>query len=663
MKVSKNILFILLLLLSHGIFSENTGGLSEDSILKVKKSVYEVIVKKPDEKNITYEKELPMHLIPFAIRTDKYYSIGSAFAIGANQFVSAAHVFLLGEGSQYKEIFLRNNNGEVFQIDKIVKYSDHRDFVFFTLLELKNNDFLPLNEDPKLNNRVYAVGNAHGEGIIIRDGLLTSETPEEEEGEWNWLRFSAAASPGNSGGPLLDTRGAVIGVILKKSESENLNFALPIKEVIKFKKDTAISHKKFAYRLDNMNRVNHEEYNFTTELPKSYPDLNNILYSHMKQYTETLLNDTYKKYESTIFPNGEKSLALLHDTRYATIFPNLIAESKDGYWSTYRPSEIQTSDLKNNGYLKYGSLDNYYLLYIKKPDNLPLAEFINNSKTFMDTVLEGIPLTRTIGSDKVRITSLDKATESFQYKDKYNRNWIVNSWLIPYSDEKVLIFTLPIPGGSISILRLGSTGRVDINYMIDTKIMTDFIYYSYYGTLNDWKEFLALKDILPEAFSKIKFEYESGKKLSFQNQLINVTYNTSVLEINDDSDMQLVFSYFYHKKKLKWDISGVIFGANKNTQTAFSIYRTNKPDQKLKDSYIDDWDKIMNKKFPYNKLPYANDGETTISSTYPVLGDKNQDPEYIYTITYSEDGTVKDEKVENILNKIFSSTSFTDISY
>jgi S1-C subfamily serine protease len=41
-------------------------------------------------------------------------------------------------------------------------------------------------------------------------------TPEARYGNWKWLRFSAAASPGNSGGPLLDSKGNVIGIVLRR---------------------------------------------------------------------------------------------------------------------------------------------------------------------------------------------------------------------------------------------------------------------------------------------------------------------------------------------------------------------------------------------------------------------------------------------------------------
>src|SRR5581483_8096915 len=91
---------------------------------------------------------------------------------------------------------------------------------------------LDTNAKPSLNSVVYAVGNALGTGVVIRDGLYTSDTPEDENGRWKWMRFSAAASPGNSGGPLLDQDGKVIGVVLMKSPNENLNYALPIGEVL-----------------------------------------------------------------------------------------------------------------------------------------------------------------------------------------------------------------------------------------------------------------------------------------------------------------------------------------------------------------------------------------------------------------------------------------------
>ena len=112
-------LFLLLPLLScqtagNGVKSTSPAvTLDKEIISQVKKAVFEVVVPKPVEKNITYEKPLPMDLVPYAVRTDKYYSVGTAFAIGANKFVTAEHVMNLLVDSQFKEMFLRDKEGNI----------------------------------------------------------------------------------------------------------------------------------------------------------------------------------------------------------------------------------------------------------------------------------------------------------------------------------------------------------------------------------------------------------------------------------------------------------------------------------------------------------------------------------------------------------------------
>ncbi|MDH5719389.1 MAG: serine protease [Spirochaetia bacterium] len=294
----------LLLISIYNIAAQETGnGLSSLTIETINEAVYEVIVKKNEPIDVTYEKELPMHLIPYAVRNDKYISIGSAFAIESNKYVSAAHVMPIGDGSQYREVFIRDKKGNVFEIDNILNYSDHRDFVVFNLKNKKAAKFLSIDKNPVLNEKVYAVGNALGEGIVIRDGLYTSNTPEQENGEWKWIRFSAAASPGNSGGPLLNKNGKVIGIVCMKSSNENLNYALPIGEALT-EKPIAISHKQIKYGLDNMSYSDYDIYHKEFNLPDTYKSLNEKFEKDTKEYTEKILKGMFNKYEKEIFPRG-----------------------------------------------------------------------------------------------------------------------------------------------------------------------------------------------------------------------------------------------------------------------------------------------------------------------------------------------------------------------
>ena len=93
-------------------------GLSADAQQRVRAATFEVVQLKPDDGEVTYERALPMELIPYQQRVDKYVSIGTAFAIGPNRFVTAAHVISRGTGSQFGPPALRDAAGAVYAIDK-----------------------------------------------------------------------------------------------------------------------------------------------------------------------------------------------------------------------------------------------------------------------------------------------------------------------------------------------------------------------------------------------------------------------------------------------------------------------------------------------------------------------------------------------------------------
>ena len=228
--------------------------LSAEVLQSLRKATFEVVLEKPTTDSLTYEKPLPFDLLPYRVRNDKYESIGTAFALDNGQFVSAAHVMGLASESVRRRIHLRDPGGKIIDIDQIQKYSMGRDFIVFTVKNYQPAGRLTTNSSAQANDKVFAVGNALGDGIIVRDGLYTSDTPEEEDGRWKWLRFSAAASPGNSGGPLVDREGRVIGVVLRKSQNENLNFALPIAEVLKAPKQAEL-RVKAIFKLDITDRT------------------------------------------------------------------------------------------------------------------------------------------------------------------------------------------------------------------------------------------------------------------------------------------------------------------------------------------------------------------------------------------------------------------------
>ena len=87
---------------------------------------------------------------------------------------------------------------------------------------------LPLGDSDvvRIGENVYVVGNSKGLGGTFSDGIISSR---REKSMKERLLMTAPISPGSSGGPVLNSKGEVIGVsFMTLVGGQNLNFAIPI---------------------------------------------------------------------------------------------------------------------------------------------------------------------------------------------------------------------------------------------------------------------------------------------------------------------------------------------------------------------------------------------------------------------------------------------------
>ena len=91
---------------------------------------------------------------------------------------------------------------------------------------------LALSDNLRVGDHVVAIGSPLGLEGTVSDGII-SALRAESPGE-NWIQTTAPVSHGNSGGPLLDMKGDVVGTItwgVNLEEGQNLNFAIPSDEI------------------------------------------------------------------------------------------------------------------------------------------------------------------------------------------------------------------------------------------------------------------------------------------------------------------------------------------------------------------------------------------------------------------------------------------------
>ena len=609
---------------------------------KIDAATFEVVIPKAVDDPLTYEKPLPLDLLPYQERTDKYFSVGTAFSLGNNRYVTAGHVLMVALGDLTGPPALRDASGHVYAIDKIEKFSLQQDFVMFSLKEQPGNAAFETNTKPALNSVVYAVGNALGTGVIIRDGLYTSDTPEEENGRWKWVRFSAAASPGNSGGPLLDQGGKVIGVVLMKSANENLNYALPISEVLNAPSNLAVMDNRMSYQLDILDYDQNGHFKAQFPLPVSYADFGATFLKLQNDYNEQQLKALLQQQSGELFPHGAGSNHILRDTPELSFFPELIVHNRSGQWE-YAGRELNRVPLTSNGYVASGYVGHNFLMHLRRPDDMKAATFYDDPKQMMDLVLKTGYWYRQVGPEKIKITSLGKPTTDSTYTDSWQRHWKVYVWPQPYINTEVVMFALPVPDGYAIIMRMNPS-IITHDSMIDLKALTDFFNVDYGGTLTQWKEFLAQSALLPDALKATRIDVDYGKRFSYDSNKIAFNYPSTLQTIAPDNMLAVGVGYYGEHDKFALEISGLQIRLNATDPDRVSIKRHVAPSSDLDDNIKEIWSKLLHKQHPYDGVPYSDGDEMDVARVVEASG--NSTPSELYTAFYGTQGTHKPEDMK-----------------
>lgn len=153
------------------------------------------------------------------------YSTGTGFYLKApNLIVTNNHVV---EGNREVTV---EGVGVPRQISRVL-YNDAKFDLAFLEMPTKNGDLPNLQIAPLVvreGERVTAVGHPFGLRYTFTQGIVSN--PRHIHNNIDYIQHDAALNPGNSGGPLVNTEGSVIGVntfVIK--DGNTIGFSLPSK--------------------------------------------------------------------------------------------------------------------------------------------------------------------------------------------------------------------------------------------------------------------------------------------------------------------------------------------------------------------------------------------------------------------------------------------------
>jgi S1-C subfamily serine protease len=210
--------------------------------------------------------------------------LGSGFIVKSDGVIVTNHHVIAGAYPAR----VKTKSGDIFEDISVIDFNERQDIA---IIKVKGFDLptviLGNSNNVKVGERIVVIGNLHGYGNTISDGLLSQI---RDSGEGNVLhQISSPISAGRSGSPVFNQKGEVIGIAtLADMEGQNLNFSIPInyaigmiegtiryslKEFARLAKEPSFaSEVKKADRSDNA-QLMEKLYNYLIDLFKAYEDI------------------------------------------------------------------------------------------------------------------------------------------------------------------------------------------------------------------------------------------------------------------------------------------------------------------------------------------------------------------------------------------------------
>jgi serine protease Do len=629
---------------------------------QVRGATFEVVIRKPLKDSLSYEKPLPLELIPFAERNDAYWPVGTAFALGPDTFVTAAHVLIAGVGSQFGVPGIRDGAGKVYAIERVLKFALHEDFAVFTVGGAAAVTPFATSTTPAVDDAVFAVGNALGEGVVIRDGLLTSFTPEAQDGKWKWLRFSAAASPGNSGGPLLDATGRVIGVVTGKSPNENLNYALPIERVLNGSDRAAVFETRESFGIPKLLQGTIvAEFNESFALPLPYPEFARSFRAAFLKYFREQQARLLAAEADNVFPHDS---ARLLATLYQSFDPCLMAQEDDRSWDAHSCAGTEVA-LPGDGRVWHcADLAAAGLFRLQYPGTAVDEHRYHDSKAFMDVLLKGVKTPRLIGTQPVRITSLGPAQQESLLHDHYGRIWQLRTWSLGYADAYVVVLALPTPDGYVGLMSATPSALADTVTEL-LKFLADYVYLTYTGSLPQWRAFLERRDLRPVVFDHITLQYDVQKGVRFESPRLQLD-SGGLLPLGPQSALDLQMAYMIDHGQLSWDVGGIVLSQDRDRKTWVAAYRQSEPGDDAGKEARERWDHMRKGDGDFTGTAQHDDQyktfwiRTVASAQEPPRAGAAHAPRPLYELVYNTDNPLLPRQMEDIRGTLTKSFRITE---
>lgn len=253
-------------------------------------------------------------------------ALGSGFYITKNTIVTNYHVI---DGAT--SLSIKTLDGDKYKVLSVMGFDQELDIavlkVDHTSTPLKKN-----SHGVTTGEKTYALGSSLGLTDTFSDGMVSNPNRYDGQTGVTYIQTNTAISHGNSGGPLLNAYGEVMGITTSSfTDGQNLNLAIKISELDKISLKNPMTVKEFITgeapssggKKDDSNKGSGSEPDFDAYLDYGKSGK----HSSVKLY---ITNNAKKKL--VVGSTSQETCALVYPDQYSVYTPAYYYDSsKSGY--------------------------------------------------------------------------------------------------------------------------------------------------------------------------------------------------------------------------------------------------------------------------------------------------------------------------------------------
>lgn len=176
----------------------------------------------PVAPGVIYERDSPRVVTIYTEDDGGKHGYGSGFFYrsgGKTVLVTAYHVI-----AKKSLLVVRTGRGRFYEV-RVLKTDSVLDLAILVADDIEPA-LRAARTSPYVGDTCYTLGSPREMWGTFGSGMVSGFQVDEHSRLL--IQFTAPVSPGSSGGPLLDDRGRVLGVVVQLVPGELLNFAIPI---------------------------------------------------------------------------------------------------------------------------------------------------------------------------------------------------------------------------------------------------------------------------------------------------------------------------------------------------------------------------------------------------------------------------------------------------